>query len=176
MDRRDAVYIEQNTVQVLFQRHPQNLEPCMQIHLRCSIENLLLLQKLCLSLHKEMDNLCKEYPGLYIDSYFLCPHCLLIGSTTPTKRPTTDIVLDHKTSLELVPCDPHSPGKCSDTRSTHLSVASWYACLIIDYSHLTRMMWNLMSSGIGAAAISDVKEMTCMVSNVTVHTYRQKVI
>ena len=110
MDKRDAVYIEQNAVQVLFNRHPHNPEPCMQIHLRCSIENLLPLQKLCLSLHKEMDNLCKEYPGLYIDCYFLCPHCLLTGSTTPTKRPTTDIVTDHKTSLELVPCDPHSPG------------------------------------------------------------------
>ena len=57
-DRRDAVYIEQNTVQILFQRHPREHEPYMQIRLRCSIDNLLPLQKLCLDLHKDMDNLC----------------------------------------------------------------------------------------------------------------------
>ena len=90
-DRRDAVYIEQDKVQILFQRHPDEMEPCMQIHLRCSIKNLLQLQKLCLTLHQDMDNLCNEYSGLYIDFYFLCPHCLITGSVEPTKRPITDI-------------------------------------------------------------------------------------
>ena len=92
-DRRDAVYIEQDNVQILLWRDPYEVEPYMQIHLRCSIKNLLQLQKLCLALHKDMDNLCSEYSGLYIDSYFLCPHCLLVGSVEPTKRPTTDIDL-----------------------------------------------------------------------------------
>ena len=85
-DRRDAVYIEQDNVQILFQRQPHEMEPCMQIHLRCSIKDLLQLQKLYLALHQDMDNLCNEYSGLYIDSYFLCPHCLLVGSADPTKR------------------------------------------------------------------------------------------
>ena len=107
-DRRDAVYIEQDNVQILFQRHPHEMEPYMQIHLRCSIKDLLQLQKLYLALHQDMDNLCNEYSGLYIDSYFLCPHCLLAGSVEPTKRPTTDI--DQKVSVECVPCDPFTPG------------------------------------------------------------------
>ena len=107
-DRRDAVYIEQDNVQILLWRHPYEVEPYMQIHLRCSIKNLLQLQKLCLALHKDMDNLCSEYSGLYIDSYFLCPHCLLVGSVEPTKRPTTDI--DQKVSMECVPCDPFTSG------------------------------------------------------------------
>ena len=81
----------------------------MQIHLRCFPENLLQLQNLCLALHKDMDNLCSEYSGLYIDSYYLCPHCFLTKSNTPTKRPTADIILDHK-GLELVPCDPNTFG------------------------------------------------------------------
>ena len=107
-DRRHAVYIEQNTVQILFQRHPVEFEPNMQIHLRCSIDNLLQLQKLCLALHKDMDNLCMEYSGLYIDCYLLCPHCLLTGSTNPTKRSATTV--DEKVSLQWVPCDPSTPG------------------------------------------------------------------
>ena len=109
-DRKDAVYIEQNSVQVLVRRQPDECEPCMQIHLRCSIENMLPLQKLCLALHHDMDNLCSEYSGLYIDSYLLCPHCLFAGSARPTKRPITDIAADCKGSLELVPCDPSTPG------------------------------------------------------------------
>ena len=107
-DRRNAVYIEQNAVQILFQRHPFELEPYMQIHLRCSIDNLLQLQQLCLDLHKDMDNLCNEYSGLYIDCYLLCPHCLLIGSTAPTKR--SAMTVEEKVSLEWVPCDPSTPG------------------------------------------------------------------
>ena len=107
-DRRDAVYIEQDNVQILLQRHPHEVEPYMQINLRCSIKNLLQLQRQCLVLHQDMDNLCSEYSGLYIDSYFLCPHCLLAGSVEPTKRPTTDI--DQKVSVECVPCDPFTPG------------------------------------------------------------------
>ena len=107
-DRRNAVYIEQDKVQILFQRHSPELKPHMQIHLRCTIENLLQLQKLCLALHKDMDNLCNEYSGLYIDCYLLCPHCLLIDSKVPTKRPSTDI--DEKVSLMWVPCDPSSSG------------------------------------------------------------------
>ena len=82
----------------------------MQIHLRCLVEYLLQLQKLCLALHKDMDNLCSEYSGLYIDSYFLCPHCLLTESNTPTKRPITDMVSRCQRSLELVPCDPTTSG------------------------------------------------------------------
>ena len=78
-DRKNAVYIEQNGVQIIFQRHPYGHEPHMQIHLRCLAEYLLRLQKLCLALHKDMDNLCSEYSGLYIDSYFLCPHCLSLN-------------------------------------------------------------------------------------------------
>ena len=107
-DRRHAVYIEQNGVQILFQRHPLEFEPNMQIHLRCSIDNLLQLQKLCLTLHENIDNLCNEYSGLYIDCYLLCPHCLLAGSTVPTKRSAT--IVDEKVSLQWVPCDPSTPG------------------------------------------------------------------
>ena len=107
-DRRDAVYVEQNAVQILFQRHPYEFEPSMQIHLRCSIDNLLQLQKIYLVLYQDMDNLCNEYSGLYIDSYFVCPHCLLAGSMEPTKRPITDI--DQKVSVEWVPCDTSTPG------------------------------------------------------------------
>ena len=107
-DRRHAVYIEQDGVQILFQRHPFKFEPIMQIHLRCSIDNLLQLQKFCLTLHKDMDNLCSEYSGLYIDCYLPCPHCLLTGSTAPTKRSTT--IVDEKVSLQWVPCDPSTPG------------------------------------------------------------------
>ena len=109
-DRKDAVYIEQNGVQIFFQRHPSGHEPYMQIHLRCFAEYLLRLQKLCLALHKDMDNLCSEYSGLYIDSYFLCPHCLSTESKTPTERPIADIVARCERSLELVPCDPMTPG------------------------------------------------------------------
>ena len=109
-DRKDAVYIEQNGVQIFFQRHPRGHEPYMQIHLRCSLDNLLQLQKMCLALHNDMDNLCSEYSGLYIDSYFPCPHCLLTESNTPTKRPIADIVARCERSLELVPCDPTTPG------------------------------------------------------------------
>ena len=109
-DRKNAVYIEQNAVQIFVQRQPDECEPCMQIHLRCSIKNILPLQKLCLALHQDMDNLCSEYSGLYIDSYLLCPHCLFTGSVEPTKRPITDIAADCERSLELVPCDPSTPG------------------------------------------------------------------
>ena len=109
-DRKNAVYIEQNGVQIFFQRHQHEIEPCMQINLRCFPENLLQLQNLCLALHKDMDYLCSEYSGLYIDSYFLCPHCLSTESNTPTKRPITDIVACCGRSLKLVPCDPMTPG------------------------------------------------------------------
>ena len=109
-DSKNAVHIEQNSVQILVQRKNGECEPCMQIHLRCSIENMLPMQKLCLALHQDMDNLCSEYSGLYIDSYLLCPHCLLTGSTKPTKRPITGIAADCNRSLELVPCDPSTPG------------------------------------------------------------------
>ena len=101
-DRRHAVYIEQDKVQILFQRHHHKSEPNMQIHLRCPIDKLIQLQKLCLALHRDMDNLCMEYSGLYIDCNFSCPHCLLVGSTTPTKRSATNI--DDEISLECVPC------------------------------------------------------------------------
>ena len=107
-DRKHAVYIEQDSVQILFQRHPYEFEPYMQIHLRCSPDNLLQLQKLYLTLHKDMDNLCNEYSGLYIDCYLLCPHCLLIGSTAPTKRSVINV--NEKVPLKVVPCDPSTPG------------------------------------------------------------------
>ena len=54
------------------------------------------------------DGLCSEYSGLYIDSYLLCPHCLLMGSKTPTKRASTDI--DDEAPLDRVPCDSYTPG------------------------------------------------------------------
>ena len=66
------------------------------------------LQKLCLSLHKDMDQLCTEYSGLYVDSYFHCPHCVLLGSTSPTKRPLSDFVQD--ASVDWVPCDQQTTG------------------------------------------------------------------
>ena len=108
-DGNDAVYIEQNAVKIFVERRWNKCEPCIYIHVRCSIEDLYRLQRLCLALHQDMDNLCNEYSGLYIDCYFLCPHCLLAGSTNPTERPTSDIVLEHK-GLESVPCDPFTPG------------------------------------------------------------------
>ena len=107
-DRKHAVYIEQDSVQILFQRHPYEFEPYMQIHLRCSPDNLLQLQKLYLTLHMDMDNLCNEYSGLYIDCYLLCPHCLLIGSTAPTKRSVINV--NEIVPLKFVPCDPSTPG------------------------------------------------------------------
>ena len=107
-DCKDAVYIEQNKVQIFFQRHPNESEPNMQIHMRSPIQNFLQLQKLCLVLHQDMDKLSSEYSGLYIDSYLLCPHCLLTQSMTPIKRPLSD--LDAKDSLDWVPCDPSTPG------------------------------------------------------------------
>ena len=108
MDRKDAVYIEQNAVQVFLLRHPQDIEPYMQIHLRCTFENIFELQKLCVALHQDIDDLCIEYSGLYIDSYLLCPHCLSVGSEKPTKRPAACI--DEKVPLDWVPCDPFTPG------------------------------------------------------------------
>ena len=107
-DSKDGVYVEQNGVQIFFQRHQHEFEPYMQIHLRCSIWNLLRLQRVFLALHQDMGNLCSEYSGLYIDSYFLCPHCLLVGSMTPTQRSVASI--NEKVSLQWVPCDPFTPG------------------------------------------------------------------
>ena len=108
MDRKDAVYIEQNWVKLLFQRHKNEPQPFMEIHIRCFIDDILELKDFILSVHQDMGNLCKEYPGLYIDSYFWCPHCIFTGSTTPTKRPLSEI--DGKESLDWVPCDPFTPG------------------------------------------------------------------
>ena len=62
------VYVEQNQMQILFQRHTNESPPFMQIQLRSPVDNFMHLQKLCLSLHKDMDQLCIEYSGLYIDS------------------------------------------------------------------------------------------------------------
>ena len=108
MDRKNAVYIEQNRVKLLFQRHPNKPQPFMEIHIRCFIEDILELKNLFLSVHQDISALCKEYPGLYIDSYFWCPHCLFTGSAKATKRPLNDI--NRKKSLDWVPCDPFTPG------------------------------------------------------------------
>ena len=59
--QRCSLYRAEWSANFFFQRHPYGHEPHMQIHLRCLAEYLLKLQKLCLALHKDMDNLCSEY-------------------------------------------------------------------------------------------------------------------
>ena len=86
-DWKDSVYVRQDKVQILFQRFPDQTEPKMQIHLRCPVDRLLQLQKLCLSLHTDMDKLCSEYSGLYIDSYLLSALCLCL-SRIPREKAT----------------------------------------------------------------------------------------
>ena len=106
-DRKNLVYIQQNRVKILFERNIEKCSPFMKTRLRCFIDDLLELKELSLSLQQDMSDLCDEYQGLDVDPLFLCPHCLLTGSSKPTERLITDIAKCQKQSLKWIPCNPH---------------------------------------------------------------------
>ena len=58
-------------------------------------------------------------------------------------------------------------------KDLHDGICSQIVLEVRDCSHLTTMMWDLMSSGIGAAPIPDIKKMGCIVTNATVHTWQK---
>lgn len=105
-DWRNEVYIEQDKVQVVLQRRPSQSEPCMQIHLRSPISHLLKLKDLLLALYHDMENLCSELPGLVVDAYFLCPHCLMSRKEKPTRKSMKLLAEACSVKLDSVPCNP----------------------------------------------------------------------
>ena len=54
-------------------------------------------------------------------------------------------------------------------QTKNMELLLWKDCL-----HLATTVWNFTSPGIDAAPIPNDKEMSCMVTNVTVHTWQQK--
>ena len=84
-DFRNTVYIVQDNVQVLILKDTQ---PSVQIHLRCLVQHLSKLQPLLSALYQDFEELCAELPGLVLDGYLPCPHCLLKKAEFPTRRST----------------------------------------------------------------------------------------
>ena len=105
-DWRNEAYIEEDGVQILLKRLPCQSKPCMQIHLRSPISLLLKLKDLLLALYHDMENLCSELPGLVVDTYFLCPHCLMYRRKNPTKKSAKLLTEPCSVKLDNVPCNP----------------------------------------------------------------------
>ena len=104
-DWRDAVYVEQDDVQILIQRRPEPPEPSVEIHLRSPYSHLLKIKRLLFVLYDDLKTLCSELPGLVVNTYFLCPHCLLSRHETPKRKHTKQLPESHP--LDWVPCDPN---------------------------------------------------------------------
>ena len=104
-DWRDAVYVEQDDVQILLQRRPDYSEPSVEIHLRCAFSHLLKLKRLLFVLYNDLETLCSELPGIVVNAYFLCPHCLLSSHENPKRKHIKQLPESHP--LDWVPCDPN---------------------------------------------------------------------
>ena len=99
-DFRNIVYIAQDDVQVLIQKDAQ---PSVKIHLRCPAQHLLKLQPLMSAFYQDFEALCKELPGLVLDGYLLCPHCLLKKAEFPTRRATK--LMEVRSKIGSVTCE-----------------------------------------------------------------------
>ena len=78
-------------------------QPSVHIHVRCPAEHVLKVQPLMSVLYQDFEELCAELPpGLVLDGYLPCPHCLLKNSKVPIRRPTKMMTL--KPSIETVVC------------------------------------------------------------------------
>ena len=126
-DCRNKVFVEQDDVQILIQRHTQQSEPSVQIQLRSPITHLLKLQHLLLALYHDMDNLCSELPRLVVDAYLLCPHCFLKRADKATRRPITQLVENCPGEFDFVHCDP------STLDSEQLPAAMIFLTLLSEY-------------------------------------------
>ena len=107
-DFKDMVFITQSEVQILIQRNTRQSEPSLQIHLRTVFAYLPELQLLLLDIYNDLDSMCSELPRVVVDAYFLCPHCLLIKSPNPRKRPAKQLSETSSRKGAKVLCDPGS--------------------------------------------------------------------
>ena len=121
-DWRDSVYVEQDNVQILLQRRPEPPDPSVEIHLRSAFSHLLKLKRLLFVLYNDLEALCSELPGLVVNTYFLCPHCLLSGHENPKRKHIKQLPESHP--LDWVPCDP------SDMESEKLPAAMIFLGLL----------------------------------------------
>ena len=121
-DWRDSVYVQQDDVQILLERRPDSLEPSVQIHLRCAYSHMLKLKRLLFALYNDIEALCSELPGLVVNTYFLCPHCLLTRQEKPKRKHIKQLLESHP--LDWLPCDP------SDLESEKLPAAMIFLGLI----------------------------------------------
>ena len=121
-DWRDSVHVEQDDVQILLQRRPEPPEPSVEIHLRCTYSHMLKLKRLLFVLYHDLEAPCSELPGLVVNTYFLCPHCLLTREENPKRKHTKQLSESHP--LDWMPCDP------SDMESEKLPAAMIFLGLL----------------------------------------------
>ena len=127
-DCRDKVFVQQDDVQILIERHTKQSEPSVQIQLRSPITHLLKLQHLLLALYEDMDNLCSELPRLVVDAYLLCPHCFLKRADKTTRRPIKQLVESCPGEFDFVHCDP------AVVDSEQIPAAMIFLTLLSEYS------------------------------------------
>ena len=99
-DFKNIVYVAQNDLKVFIQKDTQ---PSVQLHLRCPLQHLSKLQPLMAALYQDFEELCAELPGLVLDGYLPCSHCLLKKEEFPTRRSTE--VMKLQPNIDSVMCE-----------------------------------------------------------------------
>ena len=97
-DWKNIIYVKQDAVQLLVRRIDDKVKnmASIAVETRSKLENAGQMYKLCMSVVKTIQALRKIFPGILYNEAYVCPHCILSGTTSPKTMP-----LD--SALQVVP-------------------------------------------------------------------------